>query len=121
MMKWLDQLKGVKSGALLAVLAAACLIGTLMLPQTPQSAMTDEEKRVSAVLSAIAGAGDTRISIYYAGEASAWTNETRRAVGAVIVSRGARDIKVKIDLMTATKALLGLPMEAIEVFMMEGE
>ncbi len=119
MKKWLDQLKGVKSGALLAVLAAACLVGTMMLPQTTQSAMTDEEKRVSAVLSAIAGAGDTRISIYYSGEAGAWSNTPRRAVGAVIVSQGARDLKVRIDLMTAAKALLGLPIEAIEVFLMD--
>ena len=118
-MKALDKFKHIKSGALLAVLAAACLVGSFLLPSPSQSAMTDEEKRVSAILSAIAGAGDTRVSIYYQGESGAWTAASRRAVGAVIVSEGARDVKVKIDLMTAAKALLGLPLDAIEVFLME--
>ncbi len=118
-MKALEQLKNVKSGALLAVLAAACLLGTLLLPSASENVMTDEEKRVSAVLSAIAGAGDTRVSIYYEGESGAWSGGAKRAVGAVIVSEGARDVKVKIDLMSAAKALLGLPLDAIEVYLME--
>ena len=119
MKKWLDRLSSLKSGALLAVLAAACLLGALALPGVENASMTDEEKRLSAVLSAISGAGETRVSVFYEGDASAWSGASRRAIGAVIVSEGARLVSVKIDLLLAAKALLGLPLEANEVFLLE--
>ena len=43
-----------------------------MIDDRMDDGMTEEEKRISSALSQIAGAGETRISIYYAAPASAF-------------------------------------------------
>ena len=93
---WLDRLKTMKNGPWLLALVC-CAVALLLLPLGERNAvaMTEEEQRVSATLSRIAGAGDVRVSIYYAQEASAFGSGSRAPVGAVIVAEGAGDITVR--------------------------
>ena len=118
MKAWLDKLKALKGVPWMAALGA-CALALLLLPQpAPAGGMTEEEQRFSATLSRIAGAGETRISIYYAQEASAFGGN-RSPQGAVIVSQGAGDIAVRLNLLRAAETLLGLPASAVVVFEME--
>ena len=120
MKDWLGKLRGIKGGPWLAVLLC-CAAALLFLPSSGgQSAgMTEEEQRVSATLSRIAGAGETRVAIYYAQAASAFGTGSRSPVGAVIVARGAGDVEVRLRLSQAAETLLGLTPSQVEVFPME--
>lgn len=120
MKDWLEKIKAMK-GTPWLLLLAACAAAFLLLPLSgqPSSGMTEEERRVSATLCRIAGAGETRVSIYYAQESSAFGSALRTPVGAVIVSKGARDLQVRLELMRAAEALLGLSARQVEVFPME--
>ena len=110
--------KGNKWALLLIACAAACLLW-------PGSGggrgmgMTEEEQRVSATLARIAGAGETRVAIYYAKTASSFGGEKQTPVGAVIVARGAGNVAVRLQLQRAAETLLGLGPNAVEVFSME--
>ena len=107
--------------ALLAVLCAAAYL-MAALPLTPGAApMTEEERRFSATLSRIAGAGEIRVSIYYAQAAAAFGSGGRTPVGAVIVAQGAGDVGVRLNLLRAAETLLGLSAAQVEVFPMEEE
>ncbi|MBR6186527.1 MAG: hypothetical protein IKQ41_09735 [Clostridia bacterium] len=118
----LEKLKGWKGGVWVLVLLA-CAAACLLLPGGGASGpgMTEEEQRISATLSQISGAGQTRVSIYYARAASAFSGEGQSPVGAVIVSQGARDVGVRLRLMRAAQTLLGLQPGEVEVFSMEDE
>ena len=118
MKDFFEKLRG--KGAPWLILLAVCGLACLMLPAAGQDAkgMTDEEKRISATLSRIAGAGETRVSIYYAEEASAFGGGSRTVVGAVIVAKGAGDVAVRLNLLRAAETLLGLPAAQVEVFEM---
>ena len=120
MKEWLEKIKTVKAWPWLMILLL-CAVAFLLLPLLPaaQDGMTEEERRVSATLSQISGAGETRISIYYAASASAFGASAAQPLGAVIVSRGAEDVAVRLNLMRAAEALLGLNQSQIEVFPME--
>lgn len=121
MRKWLEKIRAVKGGGwLTAVLccAAAALLLSLNGGGSP-AGMTEEEQRLSATLSRIAGAGETRVSVFYAQPASAFGGGAREIVGAVIVARGAGDVRVRLDLIRAAEALLGLTGRQVEVFPME--
>lgn len=114
--KW----KGWKGGVwvlLLAACAAACLLFPAGSASGPQ--MTEEEQRISATLSQISGAGQTRVSIYYARAASAFSGGGQSPVGAVVVAQGAGDVSVRLRLLRAAETLLGLGPGAVEVFSME--
>lgn len=119
MTQWLEKIRGNKGFlALLAlgILAVLCL--SWPAASSNSSSMTAQEQRISATLSAIAGAGETRVSIYYAQEDSTFS-ASQTPVGAVIVAAGANDVGVRLDLIQATQALLGLPAASIAVFPME--
>lgn len=119
---WLDKLRAVKGGGWLAVILC-CALAALLTPlgtAAHPAAMTEEEQRLSATLSRIAGAGETRVSIFYAKSASAFSSGGEEIVGAVIVSRGAGDVGVRLNLARAAEALLGLGPGQVEVFPMEG-
>ncbi len=116
----LEKIRGIKGGIWVLALFL-CAGALLLLPKAQQSgaAMTTEEQRISATLSQIAGAGETRVSIYYAAESGGFSSAARRPAGAVAVAQGAGDVGVRLELLRALQALLGLPGEAVEVFSME--
>jgi stage III sporulation protein AG len=117
---FLEKIKAMKGGVWVLALAC-CLLAALFLPTSGSrsASMTEEEQRFSATLSRIAGAGDTRVSIYYAQAASAFGAADRKPTGAVIVAKGAGNVKVRLDLLRAAQTLLGLSPQAVEVFEME--
>ena len=105
----------------LCALACALAWALMSLPSRGNSGMTEEEQRVSATLSRIAGAGEIRVSIYYAQAAGAFGSGGRTPVGAVIVAQGAGDVGVRLNLLRAAETLLGLSAAQVEVFPMEEE
>ena len=119
--EWLDKIKGTKGG-LWIVLLMICTAALLLFPGTEKRssiAMTEEEQRVSATLSRIAGAGEVRVSIYYAQEAAAFGSSAKTPVGAVIVAQGANQVAVRLNLIRAAETLLGLSAQEVDVFQME--
>lgn len=122
MKETMEKIRGMKGGIFLLILCLCALL-CLAAPLTgekQQTDMTDEEKRISSALSAIAGAGECRIVMHYAGEDSVFGAKSMPD-GAVILSQGAHDIGVRLQLMQAAEALLGLPPERVEIFQMEAE
>ena len=120
MRKWLEAVKGMKGGVWL-LLIAVCAAALLLMPgsSTGKTGMTEEEQRYSATLSRIAGAGEVRISIAYAQTASSFGSASRHPTGAVIVAQGAGSVAVRLELLRAAEALLGLSAQEVEVFAME--
>ena len=103
-------------------LGEICALALLLYPSAGRqgAAMTEEEQRVSATLSRIAGAGEVRRSIYSAQTASAFGGSGQKTpVGAVIVARGAGDVAVRLNLLRAAETLLGLDANRVDVFLME--
>lgn len=121
MKEWLSRIRAAKAGPWLAALACCLLaMGLLRLPSGDGGGMTAEEARISQTLSRIAGAGETRVAVYYAQEASAFgSGGGRTPVGAVVVARGAEDIVTRLELRRAAETLLGLSPGQVEVFAME--
>lgn len=119
MKDWLKRLREMKAAPWIGLLCA-CICACLLLPSGGGAggAMTQEEQRVSATLSRIAGAGETRVSIFYAAKGD-WSSAGNAPSGAVIVSAGAWDVRVQLALCRAAQALLGLPDGAIAIFPME--
>jgi len=120
MKRWADKIRAMKGG-LWIVLLGACALALLLYPSAGRqgAAMTEEEQRVSATLSRIAGAGEVRVSIYYAQEAASFGASAKKPVGAVIVAQGAERVDVRLNLIRAAEALLGLDARGVEVFAME--
>ena len=119
----LEKIRGIKGGIWVLALFL-CAGALLLLPKAQQSgaAMTAEEQRISATLSQIAGAGETRVSIYYAAESGGFSSAARRPAGAVAVAQGAGDVGVRLRLARAVQTLLRLDADAVEVFeMRKGE
>lgn len=120
MNKLLEKLKSGKILPILLTLSVICAGVFLLLPSTPAStAMTEEESRISRALSAIEGAGETRIVLRYREESGTLSASRKVPEGAVIVSRGAGNMAVRLRLMEAAQALLGLDAGSIAVFPME--
>ncbi|MBQ7520630.1 MAG: hypothetical protein IJU12_09935 [Clostridia bacterium] len=123
MKNWLEKIKGLKGGAwtlLLLLCAGACLIAAQPWTSPGDAPMTEEERRLSATLSRIAGAGEVRVSIYYAQTAAVFGNSGGGSpIGAVIVAQGAGDLNVRLNLLRAAETLLGLNASQVEVFPME--
>ena len=117
----MQKFKAGKGNVLLValLLCASALIFFPSLEKESKGAMTSEEKRISAALSRIAGAGETQVAIYYAPQESGLGGGKNHPCGVLIVSEGAGDIAVKLDLMRAAQTLLGLPAGAVEVFAAE--
>ncbi len=120
MKEWLDRIRSSKMGLWLLVLVCwALAAGLARFPSSVSAGgMTEEESRISRTLQCIAGAGETRVSVYYAREA-AFGSGGQAPIGAVIVARGARDIEVRLRLIRAAETLLGLSPGQVEVFPME--
>lgn len=120
MKHWVEKFRAMKAMPWVLLLLF-CVGAYLLLPGSGQQGigMTEEELRISATLSRISGAGETRVSIYYARETSSFGSESQFPVGAVIVSRGADDLSVRMNLLRAAETLLGLPADQVDVFPME--
>lgn len=97
-----------KDGWILAALFL-CVSLCLLLGQQ-NAASTDEEDRISRVLSAIEGAGDVEVAVYY---------EEARPCGAVVVAEGASDIAIQLRLASAVQTLLGIDLERIAIYQRE--
>ena len=82
-----------------------------------------EEKRIAEVLSAMEGAGRVEVALFYESEAvGAFGGSGKsRPTGAVVVAQGAGDLRVRLELIRAVRTLLGLPENAVDVFVMEGK
>ncbi len=99
---------------LLALLAAFLLLGGNTVSPT---GMTEEEMRLSETLSSMAGAGKCRVSIWYENASS--FSSTKRPSGALIVSSGAHDLAVRVQITQAAQTLLGLESGSVAVYPME--
>jgi len=122
MKEWLLRMRSMKAlpWALVLLCCAAALLLTRFSSAAPASGMTQEEARISLTLQAIQGAGETRVSIYYAQEAASFgASAVRQPVGAVVVAQGAGSVRVRLALQQAAETLLGLPPGQVEVFVME--
>lgn len=94
---------------------AGCILLCLMLGLTEgtSTARTDEEARLARVLSAMAGAGDVEVAVFY-------QEEDALPCGAVVVAQGADDVAVRLQLTRAVCTLLGLESSQVDVFKLGG-
>lgn len=99
-----------RNGWLLAAMGV-CVLACLLLGSAAPQEETQEE-RISRVLSALSGAGHTEVAVYYAPDSV--------PCGAVVLSSGAADIGVRLQLTDAVSTLLGLDPSAVAVYPMEG-
>lgn len=78
------------------------------------------ERRLERVLGEIEGAGKVRVMVATEQAQPAFLSQegvsSPRATGAVIVAEGAADVRVKLELIRAVSALLGIPEQSVEVF-----
>lgn len=101
-------------------LGLAALLAALFLGQNAGGkTMTEEEKRVAQVLSAIAGAGKVEVALFYAPQSGGLGTDGKTPTGAVAVAQGAGNMEVRLSLIRAMRTLLSLPETAVDVFKME--
>ena len=101
-----------RDGWLVAALALVVVLCLAMgASEGSRSAQTEDEARLSRVLSAMAGAGGVDVAIYYDGAVPC---------GAVIVADGAGDAAMRIRLTGAVTTLLGLDASRVAVYEREG-
>ena len=106
-----EKLRGARGLEWLILLVAAC-VALLALTQGGGDAPaqpTELEARLERVLSAVEGAGDVRAMV---------TQQGGEATGVVIVAAGAGEVRVRLALMQAAHALLGVELDQIEVIQM---
>lgn len=99
-----------KDGWILAALCF-CVVVCLLLGAQQETAST-EESRISRVLSAIQGAGDVEVAVYY---------EDAVPCGAVVVAQGATDIAVQLRLASALTTLLGIDANRVAIYPKEAQ
>lgn len=102
-----------KDGWLLLALAAAIVLCLTLGTTETTAAATDEEARLSRVLSSMSGAGQVEVAVFYQEESSI-------PCGAVVVAQGADDVEVRLQLSRAVCTLLGLESAQVEVFKLGG-
>lgn len=105
-------------------LLIAAGIAALLLMQGGEkgAGMSAEEQRIAQVLSAMEGAGEVKVALYYAREAGTFSGaENLRPTGAVVVAQGAGSMEVRLNLIRAVRTLLSLEENAVDVFEMEGK
>lgn len=98
--------------------AAAMLIALMMAETGGKSAASQQEKRIAEVLGAMSGAGQVEVALYYAQSADSFAG-SGAPTGALVVAEGAGDMTVRLNLIRAVRTLLGLPENAVDVFVME--
>ena len=98
----------------------ALLAAFLLLGKTGEPTMTAEERRIASALSQIQGAGEVRVTLYYAETGGAFASAQRQITGALAVARGAGSAAVRLRLTEALETLLGLSPGSVLVLEMEG-
>lgn len=76
---------------------------------------TDDEKRLSQIISEIEGCGDISVMITYY-EPEKYGESRGRAMGAVVVSDGAGSSEIRIKISEAVQAALDLPPHKVKVY-----
>ena len=107
-----EKLRGARGLEWLLLLVAVCVAALALTRAGGGSGAaqpTELEARLERVLSAVEGAGEVRAMVAEEGGA---------VTGVVIVATGAEDVGVRLSLMQAARALLGVDMERIEVIQM---
>ena len=104
-----------KDGWLLAALAAAVAACLLLGAAAPDASGTEEETRLSRVLSAIEGAGRVEVAVFY--DAA----EEATPCGVVVVAQGAQDMAVRLRLARAVETLTGVDAARVEIFQLKEE
>lgn len=94
------------------LLAAALLCVALCLGLGRGGGADTEEARISRVLSAMTGAGTVEVAISY---------QNAAPCGAVVVADGAGNVGVRLRLMDAVEALLGLDGSRVAVYERGGQ
>jgi len=116
-------MKLVRDGKMLIWMASAALLAAMLLLGGGQEKTgNEEEKRIAEVLSAIAGAGKVEVALFYAPQengAFIQNGAQGAPTGAVVVAQGAENWQVRLQLIRAVRTLLGLPENAVDVFVME--
>ena len=120
MREWLEGIKQTRIAPYIALLVVAgvalALIGgwternaaeASLVPALALPAPDDLEARLGSVLSSIEGAGDVAVLIT--------RDEANDAQGVIVVADGAVSYEVRLTLLDAVKAALGLPASRIEI------
>lgn len=94
---------------LMALLFCAALC---LLLGTQEENASSEESRISRVLSAIQGAGDVEVAVYY---------DDAVPCGAVVVAQGAHDLAVQLRLASAVTTLLGIDQSRVAIYPKEAK
>lgn len=94
-----------KDGWILAALVICAGLCLLLSHQAEDS--STEESRISRVLSAIDGAGNVEVAVYY---------QDAVPCGAVVVAQGAGDVAVQLRLMSAVTTLLGVNEDRVAIY-----
>ena len=102
-----------KDGWLWAALAVSIVACLVLSGLDGTSSQTQEEARLARVLSAMEGAGQVEVAVFY-DEGSALP------CGAVIVAQGAEDVAVRLQITRAVCTLLGLDANQVDVFKLGG-
>ena len=90
------------------ILAALCFCAAIcLLMSARDEAASTEEGRIGRVLSAIQGAGDVEVAVYY---------DDAVPCGAVIVAQGAKDVAVQLRLSSAVTTLLGIDQSRVAIY-----
>lgn len=117
--KLFAKIKGIKNIQIvvaLIIIAVALIIYSNVISKTKTvsksgdvstSVMTDEELRLSNVLSSIDGAGEVSVMISKLGES---------VVGVIVIADGAKDISVRLRLLDATSTALGVDKSIVNVY-----
>jgi hypothetical protein len=100
-----------KDGWLLAALCI-CVLLCFALTASGDKSLPTEEEHISRVLSAIQGAGDVEVAVYY---------EDAVPCGAVVVAQGASDIAVQLRLASAVTTLLGIDANRVAIYPKEAQ
>ena len=103
----------------IAAAAAVVLLALLLNSGGQPDTASAQEKRMAEVLSAMEGAGRVEVALFYA-QSSGGFSAAANAVptGALVVAEGAGDMGVRLSLIRAVRTLLGLPENAVDVFVM---
>ncbi len=110
---FIKRVKGVKNVKIIAaifIIAIALIIYSTVASSKASeknvSTMTDDEKRLSAILSSVDGAGEVETMI---------TCADGQIVGVLIIADGAKDPLVRIRLLKAGSSALGVDEDVVSV------